>query len=148
MKNLAKLFGIIAFVAVIVFGVISCDLNQDESYPQGTPNPDFYGRWRDNATAWRQNTISANKLVFLTSDGNGYTMENLTWTAVNNNGSNASTYPNGYSITGTLTSEYNVISSSGSDLKKGDTHTRTIYINATKNQIWILNSDGNPYNKQ
>jgi hypothetical protein len=149
MKNEFKLFGIIVMVTVIIFGFISCDSNEDESYPQGTPDPDFYGRWRDNTSEWRQNTISANKLVYLHQDGSNYTMENLTWTAVNNNGANASTYPSGYSITGTLTTEYNVISSiSGSELKKGDKHTRTIYINAAKNQIWILNSEGNPYNKQ
>ena len=147
MKNTFKLLGIIVMVTVIIFGAISCDLMGDEYFPQGTPDSDFFGRWRDNATVWRQNTISANKLVFLTSNGNGYTMENLTWTAVNNNGSNASTYPNGYIISGTLTSENNV-TSGGSDLKKGDKHSRTIYINAARNQIWILNSDGNPYNKQ
>jgi len=147
MKHSCKLSGIIAMAVVIMFGVISCDLMEDESFPQGTPDSDFYGRWRDNAAVWRQNTISANKLEFLLQTGANYTMEDLTWTAVDNNGANASTYPNGYIISGTLTSEYNV-SAMGSSLKKGDKHSRTIYINVAKNQIWILNSDGNPYNKQ
>ena len=105
---------------------------------------DFYGRWRGEATNWRQNTISANRFDYLSQSGYSYTMENLTWTAVNNTGTNASTYPSGYSITGILTAINGTITSGGSTLKIGDLHSRTIYINATKNQIWILNSDVNP----
>ena len=145
-----KLFWIITLVTIIVFGFVSCDLNEDESFPQGSPDSDFFGRWRDNASTWRQNTISANKLVYLFHNGDTYTMENLTWATVYNTGGYSDTYPSGVSITGTITTiTIDSISSYGVTLKKGDTHTRTFYINSAKNQLWVPdNTTGLPYNKQ
>ena len=135
-----ELFGLIILVSVAGILVSTCDL---EVYPQGTPDPDFYGRWRDNSTSWRQNTISSNKIVYSHSDGSNYTMEDLTWTAITNTGSNASTFPNGYHISGTITSVSNV-----ANREKGESHGRNYFINEAKNKIWIEGSAGNPYNKQ
>ena len=125
MKN-SRILGIIAIIAIIGFMVTACE--EPSPYPLGTPDSNFYGRWRDNATAWRQNTISANKLVFLDSQGRNYTMEDLTWTMVNNDGENSSIYPSGVTISGTITATTgNVIANAttGALLKKGDVHTRT-----------------------
>ena len=99
MKNKVKFFGIIALGAIIVFMITACD-----HYPQGTPNSDFFGSWRCNGTPWRQYTISENRIAFLHEHGGDFAMGSLTWTAVNNDGPNASTFPNGYNITGTITS--------------------------------------------
>jgi uncharacterized lipoprotein YehR (DUF1307 family) len=40
MKNFAKLFGIIAFVAVIVFSMVGCDLPKEDEFPS-----EFRGTW-------------------------------------------------------------------------------------------------------
>ena len=110
-------------------------------------NTSFYGRWRYNVAEWRQSIITADKLVYSFKSGSSYSMENLTWTAVNNTGENASIYPNGYTITGTITAINGGVSFAGLTLNPGDIHSLTIYINASKDQMWILNSASNPYDK-
>ena len=65
---------------------------------------DYYGTWKYEFSGFSvQVTLSANKLIYVNSALQTYTIENLTWAPVNNpSGAHIANYPTGYKITGTL----------------------------------------------
>jgi hypothetical protein len=111
MKNTFKLLDamrsvvIIALVLIVGFAMTACkDDDNDDPPPQSV----LYGTWKsETEITWRQLTIAENKIVYIDKENYGYTIENLTWTAVTNDGTltnsgDKTTYPSGFSFTGTI----------------------------------------------
>jgi len=141
---------IIVLMAVIVFSFAACSNGSTDS---PAPRDDFYGTWKYiNGSFWGTVTLSADTLVYLDSDGNGYTMTGLKWAACTSINGRA-----GYKITGTVSdvSEYAPYKP-GTDTygKDGDTVIDAWYISADKlNLYWgswgDLEDDGSdPHKKQ
>jgi len=93
-------FKIILTMSIFALGAmttVSCSKDEPEPYA------DYFGTWRDDSDCG-QVTITANKLVYIEDNGNGYTLENLTWTPItNSSGDYKTTHPTGYIIIGKLT---------------------------------------------
>ena len=114
-----------------------------------SPQAAYYGTWRMVFTSgsdnnfWGQITISANKVVFLTKDGYGYTLEELNWTETNNTeGSYTVNYPAGYRVTGTMKAfnGYNVPKADGSgNCAVNNIALNSFYISADKQSIMMGN---------
>jgi hypothetical protein len=161
MKNTFKLLDamrsmvIIALVLIVGFSMIACKDNDDDDPP---PQSVLYGTWKYTAainSIWRQITISENKIELIDSDEEGYTIENITWAAVTNDGSssnsgNSSEYPNGFSYTGTITSN------NGYSIGTVNTSvTKYFFLNDDKTKLWneaspigVGGNQANPFVKQ
>ena len=106
MKNKFKLFGIIALVTVIGLSMAS---NSSATLSQ----PDFYGTWYSPRNVppggARGNfditvVISADKLVYSDTDGDGFTFEDLVWRELSNPVRQyQNEFPRGFEIVGTIT---------------------------------------------
>ncbi len=139
---------------------ISCSKDEDNPEEGTLPYADYLGIWKaENNDYWETLTLSKNKLVFLDSDGGGYTIENLSWTAITNPSGNYTVeYPTGYKITGKLTAwnDYVPNKADGSHGEVGDTVLDWWYISTDKGSLrWTLWSslehsaaDWGPYIKQ
>ena len=115
MKNFFKFLGIIALVAVIGFSFTACGEEEDDtgggSGGSGATDPKagLYGTW----VSWygEQNpvflTITADTIKRSSStNGDFIQYTNVQWTAAANDSNSYKTaYPNGYTITGTRTSQ-------------------------------------------
>jgi len=126
MKN--KILGIIALIAITGFSFTACG----ESEPD--PKEVFYGTWKSEFNTY---IISANKvetsvLELDTGDSHSYTLSNVTWAKATNNGSKAATYPEGYKISGTITSGTGMYVSN-----IGDAGNLTFYIAADKKSVIV-----------
>jgi len=100
MKNLYKLIGIAVMVAVIGFMMTACDDDPD-------PKEGLYGTWVDNLTS-STITITADTIKWQrTGSSSGFVQyTNVRWKAAENNVSGYKTsYPNGYTFTGTRTDQ-------------------------------------------
>ena len=101
MKNLFKLFGIIALVAIIGFSMSACK----DPEPEPDPREDYYGTWKF-ASSWTATmVISETNLDITDTDGDYLHFTISSWATVNNTDNDTKTdYPNGYKLTGTTTS--------------------------------------------
>jgi len=110
---------------------------------QNLPYSDYFGTWRIRLPQrWdAQVTISADKIEWLESFCDYYTISGLTWTETKNpGGEHAANYPAGYKVTGTcaMFSEdyYSPSKVDGSGYcRKGDIALVTFYISADKKSI-------------
>jgi hypothetical protein len=167
MKNLFKLFeairsiAIIALAAVIGFSMAGCGPEEEET-PTGGQS-DAYGRWVSDPSE-RELEISANSFEYINQKNaqgqttSGFIMKQLTWEAVTNTGTNASDYPNGYKITGTITDFIGSINLAWDDQSnisygsEGGTRTATFYFkHDDKNEFYLIDLrtwDSNPFKKR
>jgi hypothetical protein len=96
----------------------------------------YYGTWQEDVAPWYlKATISANKLQLTEDDGDGYTIEGLTWEAYAEPDNNP-TYPTGYKIKGELKF------SSGYELPLADGSGYTDEPGAQVLDVWYISTDG------
>nr|AGS53173.1 hypothetical protein [uncultured bacterium contig00060] len=129
----------------------------DISYnTDGSLKADFYGIWRNSKNAWMQYDIRADKIVYTDSANNSYTINDIIWTSIINNGSysdfcNSETYPNGFCINGTFSNLNGLRGiSGGAQLQVGSRPTIIFFINTDKTKIFTddWSNDYNPFSKQ
>jgi uncharacterized repeat protein (TIGR02543 family) len=121
----------------------------------------YFDLWKsdvDDDGVWEQVSISANRIELLDYKDEGFTMENLTWTKISNQGGEYISYfPTGYRITGTLTNVNNIHppKNDGSAARIGDIAVISIYIYTGRWSIMIGNigtteqeARYGPYHKQ
>ena len=141
MKNRIKLFVIIAIVAMIAVGFVSCD--------NGTTDTDvvpieLQGTWINNDGYTI--TFTGNSFTWDGGTGHSCTITGLKFTVENNIESTKDAFPSGYKIEGTLTSATGAfIGAIG-----GSTNDRA-FLNAAKDKFVWVNSDdaySNIYVKQ
>jgi hypothetical protein len=97
----------------------------------------YLGTWKhatDNG-GWVEVTIGADKLVWLTGNGYGYTLSRLTWEAMDEPTGNAD-YPTGYKITGRL--DEAVIYA----LTRSEDHLEAAFIGERALNWWYIHRDG------
>src|SRR5215471_5499324 len=81
MKNFTKLVGIIAFVVVIMFSMVGCELFKDDEFPsefRGTWERDFNTNWTNTLT-FTSNTLKDSTQSYYwelkSVSGNSYTLK-------------------------------------------------------------------------
>jgi len=113
MKNFVKLFGIVVSIVTIGVSMVGCDMeNNDQLSPE-----DFYGTWvvsdadGSNAGAWTIIITSNTYKINITGSHTEHIHFNIiNWSQIknprNDNGTNVnfSDYPDGYKLTGLITS--------------------------------------------
>jgi uncharacterized repeat protein (TIGR02543 family) len=109
-----------------------------------SPYADYFGTWRNRDEEWQQATISADRIVYSTIGGFGFTIEGLTWTETNNQGDLIADYPKGYRITGTMKRNNGfgtlIPKADGSgSASAGDIALISFYINTDKESIMMGN---------
>lgn len=119
------------FAIIILMIIFSCSNTSPEQ---------FYGSWRNT----RGDTILDVKLSNESWEakfnmGSSYTIDQLTWVhAINDDPATKSMYPEGYYITGTVSSLHNV-----SGISQGQQNTYMIYLNKDKTSF-LRKSDNTP----
>lgn len=71
-----------------------------------TPHTALYGVWKyvqPGATYWYQVRIGKDEILYHDYSGDTYTLNSLTWSVIDNEGSDVAQYPTGYKMLGTLT---------------------------------------------
>ena len=137
MKNLFKLFGIIALVAIIGFSMSAC--KDPEPDPDTVPSA-WQGTWNGNGGVSGQTITFTGTTVKWEGGGDSFTAGTLVFTAETNAGTNNGTYPNGYRITGKITA----ITGDGRDYSVGENLSVGLYINTGGNRI-ARATDGSDY---
>jgi len=115
MKKIFKLIGIIALVAIIGFSFAACEEKDDTPPPPETQPPsvtpppfsDFQGTWKTTIGKYQPYSLVISDSIIKWNDKDNdyiqYTNVQLT-SAINNNTSYKTNYPNGYTFTGTRSS--------------------------------------------
>lgn len=105
---------------------------------------DYYGTWRVVLEdGWEQFTISADEIVWLNSNGFGFTKRGLTWTVIDDPGRlPTDDYPVDYRITGTIISNngYSIPKADGiGNCSVGDLGLSSYYLYAERTSIGVGN---------
>ena len=154
----ATFFFKIALMSAFALGamtVVSCSKDK----PEPKPYADYFGTWKyEFAGGWGQVTLSADELIFVDNNGDGFTLVDLTWTPKTNSaGAHITTYPTGYKITGKLTADkrFGPLKADGTVANIGDIAVDYWYISTDKMSLrWgaMYTSDheanAGPYVKQ
>ena len=134
-EAMRSIAGIIAIAAVIGFTFAACGDggggNNNNNKTDTVPSA-WQGTWNGTGGVSGWTLIFTGTTAKMSdSSGNSCTVGSLVFTAATNTGSNSSTYPNGYTVTGKATAT----TGDGMDLSVGDNFSLGFFINADGTQI-------------
>jgi len=152
MKKILLFTGFMLLAGALLTG---CKKDNKQS---AAPQTAFFGTWKwGGSPFWSTVTIDTDKIVFINSEEYAYTLENLTWTPINNPSDDYS-YPTGYKFTGKLTHVDHIIllkADGSGEAAVGDMACDWWYISTDKNSLsqgdWYSeyhHSTGDSYFKQ